>query len=159
MESKEDKVEEVEKTEKIQVMNASFELFTPGSTLNESVMRLKLQVDGDDAVDLRTFIKRITESPEYKAYEEMRNELIRKFLDEQERFPEETRIQPTARNIPEWMRLMNRMSKLKIERFRVKVSGFPRWEDPEKRLNANDQDLLDGLFEFVKSREGNEKEE
>ena len=148
MTDKEEK-SEIEKTKKVMIINSTFEVFTPGSQLNESLTRLKLQVIGKDALALRRFILTITESPEFKAYEEMRAEIVQKFMDEQKGLPEKVRRPPMALNIPQWINLMNMESRLVIEKFKVKVSEFPDWDSPEKAFNAHDMDYLDGLFEFI----------
>jgi len=151
MTDKKDKVREIKKAKKkVMIVNSSFEIFSPGSQINASLMKLKMQMADEDALALRRFIKTVTESPEFKAYEELRTEIVEEFMTKQEKLPEEKRRPPRALNIPKWMDLMNMESKLEIEKFEVNLSRFPKWNDPERIFNAYDMEFLDGLFEFAK---------
>lgn len=136
-------------SKKVNVMNSTFEVFTPGSMFFESVTKLKLQMSGKDMLDLMKFIKVVTESPEYKAYIELRNEILKEFAEAQKKLPKEKRKLPMAINMPKWVDLMNMESGLEIKKHQIAVSAFPKWKDPEKIFNAHDMELLEGLFEFA----------
>ena len=136
------------KPKKIKVANNSFEVFTPGSIFFNSVTKLKLQMSGKEMLDFMTFTKKITESAEFKAYQEMKNDIVKKFQEKQKKLPQKQRKAANYINMPELVKLMNMESSLEISKHKVAVADFPKWKDPEKIFNAHDAELLEGLFEF-----------
>lgn len=143
------KTKEEDKKNYIEFKYGRFEMFTPQSNQSAIISKLKLQVSGTEAVNLRSFIHSIKDSPECKAYIEMRNEYLDEFNAAQEKLPAEKRKPAFSNNIPKWMKLIEEMSPIKIEKFKVDTSQFPKWKDEEKIFTALDMDVCDDIFEFI----------
>jgi len=136
-------------SEKINVNNATFEIFIPGSGAYPRLNKLKDQFVRKEAYDLVKFCKVITSSPEFQAYAERREEIIKA---EQEKIKENPKYNNgiiSAATVPEWAELMNLDSGLEIEKHKINVNKIPEWKDEKRMLTANDMEILDFIFEFV----------
>lgn len=138
--------------ESVKVLNASFELFIPGSGGNPRLVKLKEQFARKEAYDLVKFCKKVTMSPEFEAYVERR----KKIVEVKQKEFEEKGIKNgmiSASTVPEWLELMEMESGLEIEKHKVPVSKIPDWKDEARILTANDMEILDPFFEFVYDEE------
>ena len=144
---KEVKVVEKEK-EKINLPNALFEFFIPGSGANNILIKLKSLCYGSFAMNLLRFCKKIQLSSECQAYIEKRSEVIKQA---QEKAKEEkmgfSSITPFS--IPEWGKIINEESGLMIEKFEISMGNLTQRNNFNQNLNANEMEALESIFEFV----------
>lgn len=129
-----------------------YELFIKNSNLSLVIGKLKEQLTGKEALDVRRFIKTIMSSPDFQSYEELRAEYIKEFIESQNKLDVKLRVPPMANNIPKWRELLEKDAELKIEKCLIYPDKFPTWNNPERNFNGNDMDVCEELFEFVKSK-------
>ncbi len=132
----------------MKLINGVFEIFIPGSGGYPRLERLKNQLAGKPAFELLKFCKKITNLPEFQAYAEKRDEIIKQKQEEYKSMPN-MRITLSASTVPEWSELMLIENEIDIEKHQINVDFFPEWKEPDRRLSANDMEMLEAFFEFT----------
>jgi hypothetical protein len=109
----------------------------------QAVLKIRSNIKNSDTrMGLYRYMKGITESAEFKAFLERKEELIKEFDVAQEALPKEERKPKLPANMPDLMALMN-MDALKITKFQIsnKLLGTD--------ITEFDLAATDWLFEFV----------
>ena len=110
------KVREINKTpEPIDLQNAMFEFFIPGSNAYQVMYKLKDHCSGTDALKLLRFCKLLQNSPEGQAYIEKRNDLVKKAQEAQKDVKGTIPQHISPYTIPEWKEIMELLSKFNKE--------------------------------------------
>jgi hypothetical protein len=143
----EKKMENKEKGQKVTLKHAHFENLinyqqysTPGF---QAVLKIRSSIKNPDTrMGLYRYMKGITESAEFKAFFERKEELIKEFDIAQEALPKEEQKPKLPANMPGFIDLIN-MDALEITKFQIsnKLLG------PD--ITEFDLAVTDWLFEFV----------
>ncbi len=136
-------------TESVNFKNVVFEIFIPGSGANPKLVKLKEQFAGKMAYDLVKYCKKITSSPEFQAYVERRDEIIKVEQEKIQKNPKHNNGMISASTVPEWAELLEMDSGLEIKKHKINVNKFIEWKDEVRIITANDMEMLEMVFEFV----------
>lgn len=138
---------DVEKKEnKIEFFNGTFDIFL-NPELAKPVNKLRVCAYGDSAADFDVYCEEIINSPAFKGYVNQRNKLI---ADYKEKNPDADMAKVTVDKVEGLVALLNKKSKLKLEKVVINRNEINTYGDPEKDLNSNDYAFLKALVVFVK---------
>ncbi len=110
----------------LEILNLFFEVFTGKSGHSEAIAKLRMNLQGTTSYETLLFIRHITESVEAKTYFEMKKEMEKNYEEAQKLLKPEERKPFLPLNVPEWDKLLNTATPLKLKKVKIHLSSIPK---------------------------------
>ena len=130
----------------VEFQNYQFEMFDPKNPASRPIISVRSSVkDVDLRFDFYKYMTRITESDECKAYNNHKDDIIKKFNESQEKLKKEDRKSPTLENLPELQKLFDKDSGFKVKKFELP-------NEMCEGISTEDMIATDWIFNFIKKK-------